>query len=422
MPDFQQAVLLREHHRYEEAIQEFLGVLAQDPDFADAHAQLALTYYQMPGRSMSEKALDSIDRAIQCEADESYYHAVKAMVLSDLDQDRKALKAAEAAIALNPGPMEWSAKGQALTGLQRWADAEAAFDVVLAMDPDSDMAQNMRTICLRMQNKLDETEAASHSRLERDAEDPMAFANSGWGALQRGNREEAETMFREALRLDPGNEYARRGLLEAFKARSPLYRVYHKWCFFMQRFTEGKQWLIIIGLYLIFRFGRTLAEKVSPLLAGGLVFVYLVFALWTFVAPGLGHFLILLDKRARFSLRSYEKWDGLLVGGLLVAGILLACVGLVVNTGLAIAGAFLALSTVPFAMVFRNRILVGRLLFTGVGALAVVTALLILFATVFSVSSDTQQLIKSMVSISALAIMLTTWGANLPILNRPRVE
>ncbi|MDB5311521.1 MAG: tetratricopeptide repeat protein [Gemmataceae bacterium] len=46
----------------------------------------------------------------------------------------------------------------------------------------------------------------------------------GWALLHARQPAEALTHFREALRLDPTNEWARDGLIEALKARYWVYR------------------------------------------------------------------------------------------------------------------------------------------------------------------------------------------------------
>ena len=118
------------------------------------------------------------------------------------------------------------------------------------LDADNSASANQLAQALRLQNKHAENASHLAGMLSRDPEDPYTHANAGWAALQRGERRAAEVHFREALRLSPGFESAREGLLTSFRARSPLYRAYLRYCFAMQRLGAGSRWAVIIGLYL----------------------------------------------------------------------------------------------------------------------------------------------------------------------------
>lgn len=227
-------------------------------------------------------------------------------------------------------PFAWATRSQAFAALSRWKDAEAAARQALELDPDNEFASNLLAHALRVQGRLAESEEVSKQRLARDPENAFSFATSGWAALQRGDPKKAEELFREALRLDPEQEYARDGLRETFKARSFLYRGYLRWCFFMQKHSKANQWAIIIGIYLAYRFGRVMLDQVHPLAAAGLVVLYLFFAFGSWLANGIGNFLLLKDPVARMSLNRREKIDGLVIGGLFVAGLVIALLGVTV--------------------------------------------------------------------------------------------
>ena len=56
--------------------------------------------------------------------------------------------------------------------------------------------------------------------------------------------------FREALRLNPNMEWARQGILEALRARNPIYRVMLRYFLWMSRFRGKVQFGIVIGGWL----------------------------------------------------------------------------------------------------------------------------------------------------------------------------
>lgn len=416
MPSIERAIVLRDRHRYEESIAELAIVLAEDPDNAEGHAQMALSQLDVP--EQKKKALASIDKALALEADNSFYVALKAYTLGQLNRDKEALEWSEQAISFDPSSFAWFVKAQVLAGQQRWAEAEEALNVTLSIDPDDGAAQNLMSMVLRMQGNLDASDDASMQRLNRDAEDPFTFANAGWTALQRGDRKKAEELFRESLRLDPSNDYARSGLLEAFKSRSYFYRLYLKWVYFLQKYEAKNQWVIIIGLYLAYRFGVRFFEETHPIVAAVILFAYLSFALGTFVAPGLGHFLILTDPLARLSLNRHEASDGLAVGLCVAAGILCLLLGFtIVPSAVAICGAYLLAASIPFSLVFRNGAPTGRILFGTVAIIAILTGLLGLAGKLADIQS-LSALSSNLSPFAIIGVVLSTWLGNVPGLFR----
>ena len=69
----------------------------------------------------------------------------------------------------------------------------------------------------------------------------------GWTLLHDGDPRKAMGHFREALRLDPGMEWARAGIVEAMKARSLIYRIFLSYFLFMNRLSGNAQWATVCG-------------------------------------------------------------------------------------------------------------------------------------------------------------------------------
>ncbi|MCB1079676.1 MAG: tetratricopeptide repeat protein, partial [Verrucomicrobiae bacterium] len=293
---------LRLHRRYADAEASLHQAISAEPDDVRAYAELAQCLVEQEGRRT--EALNAIDRAIGIDPGLPVLHARRAIILNQLDREKEALESADRAIALDPDQSyHFAVKAQALSGLQRYAEAEEVCRYALALDADDGFASNLLAHLLRVQGKSGESQMAAEKLLADAPEDPYAHFNAGWTALQRGDHRTAETHFREALRLDAGFEPARDGLLESFRARSAFYRAYLRWNFWMQRFSAKSQWAIVIGFLVLYNFGRRLLATVHPL-AGLAVFVaYLSFALWSWLAPGLGNLLLLADSSARHALR-----------------------------------------------------------------------------------------------------------------------
>ncbi len=409
------ADLLLRQGRFPEAEAKLREALQASPRNDYLLYLLAQCQYHQDGGEA--RALTTIRDAIGLAPETAPHHALHAQILTDLRKLDEARAAAEQAIALEPGFGEGhNALTYVLLRQERWAEAEASARRALALDADDATAANHLAHALRLQNKMEENAAQLRGMLERDPENSATHVSAGWSALQAGRRRDAETHFLEALRLHPGNEAARHGLLEAFKGRSPLYRGYLGWCFFMQRLSQGQRWMVIIGLYLAFRFSRQLFTGALAPLGVAVTVIYLSFALWSFLARGVGGLLLLADRLARHALRPAERWEAVLVGGGVALGLLLVVAGAAASWFPAtIWGAASLVAAIPFACVFHNDSRVGRVLFGGLGLYVAVVGALV--GTAFALEWRADWVV-SLASSAMLAGVATTWLANIPALRR----
>ena len=419
MSDLSHGLLLQEQGRLEEAEACFNGVLAREPDNDFVYGRLALCQMSQSGKK--RRALDSINEAIRLRPDDSFYHSVRALVLSDLHRGTEALASADRAVSLNPeDSFALTAKSSAYCSMDLWSDAEIWSRKALAVDGDNAMAENLLAHTLRMQGKAELNAAAVARLLAADPEDSLAHVNAGWSALQLKDHRRAETHFREALRLDSESSLARDGLIESFKARSSFYRLYLSYCFFMQRFTAGRQWMIIIGIYLTYQVARNVLKAFSPALAGVLLVLWLGLVLWVWLAPGIGNFLILLDRSARLALKRPEAHQGLAVGGGLICGVVLLLVGTFLTLlPILLTGIGLVASTIPASIAFDNDSKTGRILFGGITLatyLAVVAVAVV--ESLRSPGEGIHVLTGVLGGFTLLACLGSTWLGNIRSLRR----
>ncbi|MFT4547800.1 MAG: Tfp pilus assembly protein PilF [Verrucomicrobiales bacterium] len=409
------ARLLRAQGRHEEAEAFLIEAIASNPTDPDAFCELALCQLCIPEKKKS--SLDSIDRALALEPTAEFF-AVKAMVLNALDREQQALTFADKAIALDPDEsFHFYVKAAALAGLSRWAAAEAECRMALTLDADDKAAKNLLAIVLRMQGKKWETEVAVDQLLSENPEDAWAHSNAGWAALTNSDYKKAEKHFRESLRLDPGDEQSRSGLLEAFKARSPLYRAYLKYVFWMARFQQKTRWLIIIGIYIGFRIGRVILEKVHPLLAVVFVFVYLILVFGGLLASGVGNLLILMDRSARYALNKREVIEALFVGGGFFGGILMVIAGFGFGLlPLVFVGGAITIGAIPLSLTFTNDSANGQKLFGAIGAFVYVVGFWA--AGQWMMSGAISEATSTLIGFAALAAVLCTWIGNVESLRR----
>jgi len=400
--------LLHDQGRYAEAEDFIKQALAEDPHRPDA--LLLLSWCQFHQENREKEALSTVERAIALEPSASRIHGLRALILSKLKRHQEAHEAAGQAIALDPDdPFGHAVRAQAFAGQQQWAPMEEAARQALARDGDHDYAQNLLTQALLLQGKTDENAFNVGRQLARDPDEPIPHFNAGYAALRRGDYRKAEEHFRESLRLDPSFESAREGMLESFRARSIVYRGYLKWSFWIAKFSAKYRLGIIIGLYVVYRLVVGALQQVSQLLAVLVVVLYLLFALWTHVARGVGNGIILLDRNARVALRRADVLEGLMVGGGVVLGLLLALAGALAGfLPLFVVGAALGAAAVPLAAAFNNDDAIGVKLYGALGA----GVLLLGFATAIlaAIGRDADSLVTAWVVLFVAAVWMSALG------------
>lgn len=412
------AALLFQQGRKEEAAVLFKAVLSENPEDAYALYMLALCQHQLEDL---DDALRTIELAIGLEPELSLLHAQKALTLLLMDKPRKARKSAEHALELEPEDVE-ALKAMALIYVSdnRWSEAERFARTALQIEPDDAHVRNLMAIILRSQGRVNEAAEFVEASLADDADDSYAHANMGWNALRARDLKGAEKHFLEALRLDADNEYARSGLVDAFKARSFVFRLHLRYTEFIQKFSSKQQ--IVLFVLLIF-FVKSV-KRLNPVWGGVAVVCYLFFAFWSWTASGIANFLISFDRTARHALTAAEKREGRVVGFCLISGLSLLLAGGVLalsqdrfasRSAFALsAGAALMISIIPACMVFTNRSLIGRVLFGAVVLYAWIGAF---FYLVLGLAGRAHEpYMFGWVVIELIAVAVGRWLANFGLL------
>jgi tetratricopeptide (TPR) repeat protein len=364
------AQLLLQQSRPADAERETLLALAEDPESARGHAYLALSRID---QQKNTEALAAAQRAIALSPDDAFSHHIHAVVLHRLEREKNALAAIEEAIRLDPeNERHFAVLASIHLALRDWAAALAAAERGLAIHPEDVSCANLRSMALVRLGRKDEAMQTVDFALERAPENAWSHANQGWNCLHRNDPRHAQDHFREALRLEPGLEYARQGMLEALKARNPLYRGMLAYFLWMGRLSTQLQWAFIIGTMFGVRAVRGVAEQhpelglvLWPLVGLFYLFIYLS---WT--AGPMFNLLLRFDRFGRLVLSRDERmatnWFGacvlLIVGaltgwalgnpvgmyGAIVAAILSVCVAITFGrtekkrASFAIATAFMA--------------------------------------------------------------------------------
>ncbi|MEN1680876.1 MAG: tetratricopeptide repeat protein [Planctomycetota bacterium] len=376
----ERALLLIDQRRYADAERELGQALANDPDNAWPHALLAVC---LASRDSHAEASEHGRQAIAIEPDSADIRRLVARV----ELGRNNLDGAEQlfseAIELDPYESD-SFSGRAAVHAQRkhWRKAMEDVDRALELDPDSLEAINLRALTNRGLGRPEAGAGDLAEALRLDPNDAASHANLGWAYLERRQLNQAETHFREALKLNPELEWARVGVLETIKSKFPVYRWVLGYFLWMAKLTGKAQFGIIVGLFLINRFVRSAAEAnpdLAPFLMP-LVWFYSLFCVATWFLQPLGNATLLLHPFARMALTKWEKIEALVVGGLfsLVLGLVIAsyfgssdtCLGLALLIGI---------PALPLAMSFKFKHPKPYRIMLGVTGLVVLAKLAFLY-------------------------------------------
>ncbi len=415
--DVQRGLLLAHQGRHAEAERYYRQALAEHPEDAVALHQLATTLLQIDGRA--QEALLIARQAIGLEPYHPDHRALEAFALNQLGRTHDAIEAARRAVEMAPdSALAHSAWAQSYLQQHRWVQAEAEAREALRLEPEDPLAANQLALALRQQNRMQENLEQLRGMLARDPDNPLTHASAGWSALQLGNVEEADGQFLEALRLDPDNESARAGLMSSYRSRTPFYRSYLRYCFAMSRLTAPVQVSVVLGLFLLYLAVQRLANETQSPAIVKIGLLYFVVMLWIWVAEAVGNFFILCDRRARHSLRRWEKIEALTIGSGVLIGIPLAAIGLLASQPIIFfIGLTLLWSAIPFSLVMTNPSRLGRLIFFLLGVISLGSGVAVILIFQFGPEED-RLILPSLVFTVALSTLASTWLGNIPALRR----
>jgi tetratricopeptide (TPR) repeat protein len=313
------AALSRE--RYDLAEREFRVVLTENPDDAQSHAGLALC---LCNQEKFDEAEREAKLAIGLSPDFDFCHYVHGIILRDRNRFTEAATAAEEAIRLDPEDANNRSLLASIRGHQnRWADCLDSADAGLAIDAEHQGCTNLRALALTQLGRKDEASATIADALQRSPENSMTHANQGWALLHRNDPQKALEHFREALRLDPTNDWAREGLLTALKASNTFYRGILAFFLFMHRRGNAARWMIIIGLLVGQQVLFRISDGDSPLAWGALVVAVLatVFIALTWLANPLMNLMMRFHPHGRHALTPDQRHQSSLIAFCLLAAI-----------------------------------------------------------------------------------------------------
>ncbi len=418
-PQLQRALLLVEQNRFEMAEQELRGALAEEPEDAMTHAVLGLCLAE---REKYKEATDEVKRAIHESPDMAFAHYALAKVLYKRDRPDEARAAIEEAIRLEPGDADYHSLLSAIHFDRReWPAALEAAEHGLQLEAEHMGCVNLRAMALVKLGRKEEAGVTIGGALERDPENAVTHANQGWALLNQGDHVKALEHFREALRIDPQQEWARQGIVEALKARHFIYGIMLRYFLWMSRLSSQAQWGVVLGGYFGYRMLRAAAAS-NPGLAPYIwpvLILYLVFVLMTWVADPLFNLVLRLNRFGRLALSREQVVSSNWIGGCIFAALASSLIWIVTRNGLALyAALMLGVLVIPLSGAFKCHPGWPRYaMMAYTGALA---GLAIATLVVFQSGPTGRDLSGPMLTAFFIGSVLSSWAVNALIMVRPK--
>jgi Flp pilus assembly protein TadD len=232
---FQEAMLMHEEGRYQEAEAGYRRVIAMQPNAAEAHSCLgntlrkqgrnleaeicqrqaivlkpdfALAHFRLAealsGQGRLAEAEASFQRASLLQPDFADAHYELGILLQGQERLEEAKTSFQCAVQACPELIEaHSSLGSVLLALGALKEAESAFRQAVSLDPSAFAAHNNLGKALFDQHRFTEAIACFQQAIVCDA--TSAPAHSKWGAalMELGDLDAAEVRYHQALALDP---------------------------------------------------------------------------------------------------------------------------------------------------------------------------------------------------------------------------
>lgn len=323
------------------------------------HPDQSLSYYYMAIVKAADRKFGEchqlLDSAIRLDPGNPNYHAYKAIVYNAQQMFTSALEYAENALSLDAEDADaLNARATALVGLNRKDEAFETIDRALESDPNN---------------------ADTH-------------ANLGWTLLHKGQSDRALDHFKISLSIDPNDAYAQAGMLEAMKAKFPVYRYFLMAMLYIGNLTEKYKWGFIVGGYVLYRFLLKTAEN-NPAIRSYIMPVIVVLGLFflsSWIFSPLMNLYLLTNKYGKFTLSDHKKLSAKLVGIALVFAMLFFILYLlkIDNDGIPYAALISFIFMIPFGSMLNPITENGRKKLTYFGIAFVVVGVIDILWSLFS--------------------------------------
>lgn len=281
--------ILYDSRRFKLAEDEFRLAVAENPNDSYAHGMLGLA---LAGQKRFDEAIKEAKECINLEPDSSWNHYAISFVYYHWGRLKEALSAIEEALRLNPHHATYFGMAAEIHLMRDdWQKALGMAELGLEVSPQNVDCLNSRASALTKLGKHKEAEQCADEALSHDPENDISHANKASILFRQGKPKESAEHYREALRLNPNSKWARDGILEALKARNPIY---YPFAYITAKLSDmDRRASLVFAIVLIF---------VPPLRS--LTFLFLITAL---AARKFFNLLLLLDPFGKRILTEDER-------------------------------------------------------------------------------------------------------------------
>ncbi len=317
--------------RYGEAQNEVKQYLASNPEDIEGLVILAQTHL---GLGQDEKADEIVDDIVKLEPSNPSILYLKGVTQARLGKRKQALKFLDSALSFYPGMVDaYAAKSLVLFEEARFEEALEAAQSGLEIDAQHELCLNQLSRALLKLGRTEQHIAADQQALKNNPMNPHTHATVGFGELEKGNIKKAKEHFREALRLDPNNDYARSGMIHAIKSTNLYYRLFLKYIFWMQGLRPQVRWAVVIIGYLLIRGLSEYSESLGAfsVLAEIVIALYLVFAISTWIIGPVSNIFLRFHSFGKYLLTPNElktaNYTAALLSLSIIGGIMMLTLG-----------------------------------------------------------------------------------------------
>lgn len=314
--------LLISQGRLQMAEHELRQMLTENPDDGLAHCLLSLVLSNDEERF--QEATEEAQRAVTLEPDDPFTHYAHSRILWRRNHFREAFDAISEAIRLDPYDADnFAQASQVQFSLRNWTACLELAEQGLSIDPEHSVCNNLRTFALERLGRGHEAVEAAAANLRNSPDDTYSHMSHGWTLLNAGQYREAQDAFRESLRLDPNNEGAREGMIDAISSRSRLFRGIRGFHIWLSRMSHKHQFAIIFGAWILIqvlsRAGGNL-PWLQPLIPF-ILMAYMIFAVLTWTSDAIFNTLLRFHPFGRHLLRPKMLWRSNLVATCLICAL-----------------------------------------------------------------------------------------------------
>ena len=326
-PYIERANLLLKQGRVNDAITQVKNALQQNPDNDEALAMYARCFFD---KREFDEGIKTTQRAIAINAENPYYYYLLAFGYYRKNVNKLAIENLQKSIQLNPFFCEsYGLLSMIFCEEKEFEKALQKANEGLVIDPENITCLNGRSVALNKLKRIDDAVETMQYALAQDPDNDFTHSTVGWNYLEKGKHKIAATHFREALRINPNNHHARRGLKESLKSIIPPYRWLLQYSFWINNKGKKARWAIPLGVYLVVRIFSTVLQSndTTRTIGGILIGLYLLFVVTTWIINPLANFFLLFHKDGKYALDNTERWTAITVVSSLAVGCLLFGIG-----------------------------------------------------------------------------------------------